>query len=97
LRRGPGASYRRRNLPLVDNVSDVIAELNYCANIGFKTVLLQGFPSGKPYPSQNDDVFWHRALELDMPISVHVDLDRTGDARDRSSSIRTSPLRFCKN
>jgi len=65
-------------LPLVDNVSDVIAELNYCANIGFKTVLLQGFPSGKPYPSQNDDVFWHRALELDMPISVHVDLDRTG-------------------
>jgi len=65
-------------LPLVDNVSDVIAELTYCANIGFKTVLLQGFPSGKPYPSQNDDVFWHRALELDMPISVHVDLDRTG-------------------
>jgi len=65
-------------LPLVDNVSDVIAELAYCANIGFKTVLLQGFPSGKPYPSQNDDVFWHRALELDMPISVHVDLDRTG-------------------
>ena len=68
-------------LPLVDNVSDVIAELNYCANIGFKTVLLQGFPSGKPYPSQNDDVFWHRALELDMPISVHVDLDRTGERK----------------
>lgn len=68
-------------LPLVDNVSDVIAELNYCAHIGFKTVLLQGFPSGKPYPSQNDDVFWHRALELDMPISVHVDLDRTGERK----------------
>ena len=68
-------------LPLVDNVSDVIAELAYCANIGFKTVLLQGFPSGKPYPSQNDDVFWHRALELDMPISVHVDLDRTGERK----------------
>jgi predicted TIM-barrel fold metal-dependent hydrolase len=68
-------------LPLVDNVSDVIAELAYCANIGFKTVLLQGFPSGKPYPSQNDDVFWHRALELEMPISVHVDLDRTGERK----------------
>jgi len=68
-------------LPLVDNVSDVIAELAYCANIGFKTVLLQGFPSGKPYPIQNDDVFWHRALELEMPISVHVDLDRTGERK----------------
>jgi predicted TIM-barrel fold metal-dependent hydrolase len=68
-------------LPLVNNVSDVITELNYCANVGFKTVLLQGFPSGKPYPSQDDDAFWHRALELDMPISVHVDLDRSGERK----------------
>jgi predicted TIM-barrel fold metal-dependent hydrolase len=65
-------------LPLVDNVADVISELNYCANVGLKTVLLQGFPSGKPYPSEADDIFWYRALELKMPISVHVDLDRTG-------------------
>jgi predicted TIM-barrel fold metal-dependent hydrolase len=40
--------------------------------------LLQGFPSGKPFPSDEDDRFWARALELNMPISVHVDLDRTG-------------------
>jgi len=68
-------------LPLVNSVADVISELNYCANLGFKTVLLQGFPSGKPYPSEADDMFWDRVLELNMPISVHVDLDRTGDRK----------------
>jgi predicted TIM-barrel fold metal-dependent hydrolase len=65
-------------LPLVNNISDVIAELDYCAKAGLKTVLLQGFPSGKPFPSDEDDRFWARALEWNMPISVHVDLDRTG-------------------
>jgi uncharacterized protein len=63
-------------LPLVDNISDVIGELNYCAEAGLKTVLLQGFPSGHSFPSDEDNRFWERALELDMPVSVHVDLER---------------------
>jgi predicted TIM-barrel fold metal-dependent hydrolase len=67
-------------LPLGCELTDVIEELNYCHGAGFKTVLLQGFPSGKAYPSDEDDRFWSRALELNMPISVHVDLDRS-DAR----------------
>jgi len=65
-------------LPLARNISDVIEELNYCATAGFKTVLLQGFPGGNPFPSDADDRFWQRALELNMPISVHVDLERSG-------------------
>jgi predicted TIM-barrel fold metal-dependent hydrolase len=68
-------------LPLGCSLDDTIGELNYCAAMGFKTVLLQGFPSGKPYPSDEDDIFWARALELAMPISVHVDLDRTGERK----------------
>ena len=68
-------------LPLVNNISDVIAELDYCAEVGLKTVLLQGFPSGKSYPSDDDDRFWSRALELKMPISVHVDLERAGERK----------------
>ena len=63
-------------LPLVENISDVITELNYCAEAGLKTVLLQGFPSGHSFPSDEDDRFWERVLELDMPVSVHVDLER---------------------
>jgi predicted TIM-barrel fold metal-dependent hydrolase len=68
-------------LPLGCELTDVIRELEYCAKAGFKTVLLQGLPSGKAYPSENDDRFWAAALDLQMPISVHVDLDRSGERK----------------
>ncbi len=66
-------------LPLGCELNDVIGELEYCAKAGFKTALLQGLPGGKAYPAQEDDRFWSAALDLHMPISVHVDLDRTGE------------------
>ena len=68
-------------LPLGCALDDVIAELEYCAGAGFKTVLLQGFPAGKAHPSDEDDNFWVSAQELHMPVSVHVDLDRTGERK----------------
>ncbi len=71
-------------LPLTHDVADTIDEMQYCAKLGFKTVLLQGFPAGNAYPSEEDDPFWAAALALNMPISVHVDLDRSGE--------RESPL-----
>jgi predicted TIM-barrel fold metal-dependent hydrolase len=68
-------------LPLGCALTDVLEELEYCAAVGFKTVLLQGFPAGKAYPSDEDDRFWARAQELPMPVSVHVDLDRAGERK----------------
>ena len=68
-------------LPLGCQLNDVIAELDFCAAAGLKTVLLQGQPSGNAYASEADDPFWARALELKMPVSVHVDLDRTGERK----------------
>jgi predicted TIM-barrel fold metal-dependent hydrolase len=69
-------------LPLGCQLNDVIEEIEYCSKAGFKTVLLQGFPSGNAYPSEADDRFWARTLELNMPVSVHVDLDRTGERKE---------------
>jgi predicted TIM-barrel fold metal-dependent hydrolase len=66
-------------LPLTSDVADVIEELEFCAEVGLKTVLLQGFPTGKAYPSEDDDRFWAAALDLNMPVSVHVDLERSGE------------------
>jgi predicted TIM-barrel fold metal-dependent hydrolase len=66
-------------LPLTHDVADATQEAEHCARIGLKTVLLLGFPSGKPYPSDEDDRFWATALDLNMPVSVHVDLDRSGE------------------
>jgi predicted TIM-barrel fold metal-dependent hydrolase len=68
-------------LPLGCDLTDVIAEMEYCAKAGFRTVLLQGLPSGKSYPHEDDDRFWSAALDLAMPVSVHVDLDRTADRK----------------
>ncbi|MGH7810637.1 MAG: amidohydrolase family protein [Candidatus Binatia bacterium] len=68
-------------LPLGADLNDVIDELEFCHRAGFKTVLLQGFPSGHAYPALEDDRFWSTALELKMPISVHVDLERDGDRK----------------
>jgi predicted TIM-barrel fold metal-dependent hydrolase len=55
--------------------------LEFCSKAGLKTVLLQGFPSGSAYPSEADDRFWAHTLELNMPVSVHVDLDRSGERK----------------
>jgi predicted TIM-barrel fold metal-dependent hydrolase len=66
-------------LPLTHSVNDVIDEMRHCAKIGLKAVLLVGFPSGRPYPSEEDDRFWAAALDLNMPVTVHVDLDRSGE------------------
>src|SRR5581483_8474669 len=56
----------------------------YCAVapdrlIGLGGVLLGALPNAKGYPTPEDDRFWAAALDLDMPITVHVQLYRTGE------------------
>ncbi len=62
----------------ITNVEDAIAEMKHCKKLGLKGVLLGGLPSGKGYPTPEDDKFWAAAIDLDMPITVHVQLYRTG-------------------
>jgi predicted TIM-barrel fold metal-dependent hydrolase len=44
------------------------------AALGLKGVMLTGFPSGKTYPTREDDAFWAEALALRMPLTIHVDM-----------------------
>jgi predicted TIM-barrel fold metal-dependent hydrolase len=53
-------------------VEDAIEELEYCARTGLKGVALNSFPSGKGFPTPEDDKFWAAAIDLQMPITVHV-------------------------
>jgi predicted TIM-barrel fold metal-dependent hydrolase len=62
----------------ISNVDDAIAEMKHCKKLGLKGVLLGGLPGGKGYPTPEDDRFWAAALDLDMPVTVHVQLYRTG-------------------
>jgi predicted TIM-barrel fold metal-dependent hydrolase len=60
------------------NLEDALAELEHCARLGLKGVMLGVFPSGKSYPTPEDDRFWAAALDTGMPLTVHVGFDRLG-------------------
>jgi predicted TIM-barrel fold metal-dependent hydrolase len=60
------------------NLQDALAELRYCRDLGLKGVNLGVFPSGKVFPTPEDDAFWAEALAMNMPVAVHVAFDRTG-------------------
>jgi predicted TIM-barrel fold metal-dependent hydrolase len=62
----------------ITSADDAIAEMKHCAALGLKGVLLGALPSGKGYPSPEDDRFWAAAVEMGMPVTVHVAFNRTG-------------------
>jgi predicted TIM-barrel fold metal-dependent hydrolase len=59
-----------------------IAEMKRCKEKGFKAVRLHTFPSGKSYPTPEDDQFYAAALDLNMPITIHTSFPRRTDERD---------------
>ena len=61
-------------IPQVDT-DHAIAEMEHCAKLGLKGVVLGSFPSGESkYPTPEDDKFWAAAIDLNMPLTVHVSL-----------------------
>lgn len=62
----------------MSTLDGALEELDHCSELGLKGVMLSAFPSGKGHPSDEDDTFWSAALNLDMPVTIHVDLDRSG-------------------
>ncbi len=58
----------------VTGVDDAIAEMEYCQQRGLKGISLLAFPSGKGYPTPEDDRFWRAALDMHMPVAAHIGL-----------------------
>jgi predicted TIM-barrel fold metal-dependent hydrolase len=54
-------------------IHDALAALEHCAEVGLKGVKLDSFPSGKGYPTAEDDRFWSAAIDLNMPLTSHGD------------------------
>lgn len=54
------------------SVDAAVKEMEYCAKAGLKGMMLNTFPSGLSYPTLADDRFYAAALDLNMPLSVHV-------------------------
>ena len=56
----------------ITGVTDAVAELDHAKRLGLRAVCLSHFPNGTLIPSADDDPFWERALETDMPVTAHV-------------------------
>lgn len=56
----------------VGGLNDAIIELEYIHNLGLKAICLSQFPNGAATPQRDDDEFWQRALDLNMPVTAHV-------------------------
>ena len=62
-------------------LDEALSELRYCARGGLQGVCLNGWPCGRSYPTQQDDVFWREAMDLGIAVTVHIQL-RYGGAAD---------------
>ena len=59
-------------------IDDAVAEIEFCKEAGLTGVQLLAFPNGGGKPLPEDDRFWAASLDLQMPVSIHVELARTG-------------------
>ncbi|MDE2802307.1 MAG: amidohydrolase family protein, partial [Chloroflexota bacterium] len=64
-------------------VDDAVAELVHARDLGLKAAVLARFPNGGARPLPEDDKFWAATVEMDFPVSIHVDLDRSPDPNGR--------------
>ena len=53
-------------------VEDAIAEMRRAKELGMRGVILSSWPAGAVSLSKEDDDFWKAAVELDMPVSIHL-------------------------
>jgi uncharacterized protein len=63
-------------------VDDAIAEMERCAKNGMRGVNLHRFPSGKGYPTPEDDRFWAVAVDLNVVVSGHTNGGTTRFSRE---------------
>jgi hypothetical protein len=69
-------------------IDDSIAELERVATMpGVHGVVLHQWPNGSPTPKpEEDDRFWARAIELDVPLTAHVSFGGGAAAEEQARS-----------
>ena len=67
-------------LPAGD-IDTKIAELKRSKRTGIRATALKSFPSGKPYPTPEDDRFWAAAIDLEVPLTIHTTISFGSDGK----------------
>jgi predicted TIM-barrel fold metal-dependent hydrolase len=84
-------------------IDDSIRELEHAASLpGVLGVVLHHWPNGSPLPRpEEDDRFWQRAVELDIPLTAHVSFGGGWEAeqeaitkasQDGASNLNFAPM-----
>ena len=71
-------------------VDDAIRELEHCKQLGLRGISLPKFPSGKGYPTPEDDKFWAAAVESGLTIANHT-AGRFGNSREPMFTYSKKP------
>lgn len=73
---------RNRIIPLAQMPSvgakEAVKALKQAKKIGFRGVIISGYPSGNNELSLDDDPFWAAAEEERMPVHIHLSLPQAG-------------------
>jgi predicted TIM-barrel fold metal-dependent hydrolase len=68
---GRGRLYGHAVIPAT-GVADAVSELDWALRQGYRGVLISTFPNGSVEPTEDDDPFWARAQEADLPVALHI-------------------------
>ena len=90
-----GPSHRRRRDP-DHQCDDAVAELHHCKKIGLKTVIIDNFPAGQRYPTRTTIGFWAAAVDLDMPLTIHVEFGFPRRSRGLSRCRERAGFKYAK-
>ena len=75
----------------VDDVQVGVKELERCAKMGLAGGMISVYPlPGKSYDKPEYEPLWDAAVDLGMPLSLHVQTNRPGPAFDIESTSRAS-------
>jgi len=66
----------------VTGIDDAVAELEFVAAEGLRTVSFHQFPNGSGFAAPEDDLFWKRSLELGIKLSPHFGFGQMSPSMD---------------
>jgi predicted TIM-barrel fold metal-dependent hydrolase len=75
-------------------VDDAIAELEWALGHGHHGVIISSFPNGSLDPAPEDDRFWARLVEAELPVSVHIGSFLRGAPNAGAGAKGWTSLRF---
>jgi len=80
----------------ITHINDAMTELNHCKEIGLKAVAIDNFPAGYRYPTPADDPFWAAAVDLEMPLTIHVEFGFPRRGRGQPAAAAVPSFKYAR-